>query len=293
MLKSVGILVAGIALVSGAAWWNATGARTETAPEIPMQPAAIEASVASTEIVALATTPPAPANLAVESPAAAPIVPESSFALGGILSEAIVPIANPTRYASLRGLVTDGSERPIAGATVTLLVAGVSLDELASLQVDGFPPAASLANNALKTRRTEAARDALFALPDHRYTAETDELGQFLIEGIRYKGHAMVGVEAENFALTQESLDMVENVASEVKLALTPGKVVLGKIVTPSGESVVGARIGVYAVKVSSPDSIAATDRRGDSSKSTRKSGSSSSSGEGGSGRPSGRSTFT
>ncbi|MBX3176867.1 MAG: sigma-70 family RNA polymerase sigma factor [Candidatus Hydrogenedentes bacterium] len=250
MMKAAALAIAGLVLVSGAIWWRAGvsdwGTASVAAPAPP--PAALNA----------ATSPDAPADSAVP-PVEVAAIPETSPALSPADSapalvslDAIAPIANPTRYAALAGTVVDDAQRPIPGATVTLLVAGFSNEAASTIHLEGFPPAAPLANQRLENRRRMEAQLAAYSLPGHRYTAKADESGQFLIEGIQYQGTAVVAAEAEGFTLIQQSLEIAENTVADVKFSLAPARTIVGRIVTPSGEPIADARVATFSVTVRS-----------------------------------------
>lgn len=109
MIKAAGIIAALVAVVSGIAWWSSTvPAKERVAESIPVR--TLESSAATAPTI---ETPSKASTVESEATTEAPNGDSSNPApLGRELFD-ITPIPNPTRYASLRGTVTDSAERRI------------------------------------------------------------------------------------------------------------------------------------------------------------------------------------
>lgn len=236
MKKGIGISV-GLVAVLLAAWWYSSARPTVSGPVIAAGVADTSAEedtttgAAATGDATAATSVPAAENEAEAKSSGSPDESPSTLQLWQASSPdagqyAPKPIADPTKYGAIAGLVLDELGRTIPGAHVDVLVYGGPLPTT---------------KNITTLQDTQAISNELWKSDAYRYSAKTDGNGAFLIDEIRYAGTASLVCRAPGYTHSTTSCAVEPETTAEVTLKLNAARAIHGKVVTPSGRPVVGA----------------------------------------------------
>ncbi len=237
--------VAGMAIVAGSfSWGNRDrGTTGEGRGNTIVLAQRTEAPTPAPEAITPETeTPPATVVRSEESPHSAP--PPALRTIADIL-----PIAQPTDYASLSGVVEDMAGQPIPGATVSALVAGVTLEETAGLSLEGYPEPTEGMAGAIFSERPHRVLERAFATPGHQFRAQSGAGGGFLLRDIPYYGETRMLAEADGYAPEMQRTQLTAAPHSEVHFALRSARPLRGRIVTPTGTGVVDGRVAVTGTR--------------------------------------------
>lgn len=215
--KAIAVAAAAV-LIAGGAYWAITHRAPSqenspvTAETVQAKP--VESASASTPVHRMTAPPPA---------AALPIEPGEDSKL--VITP--VEIKNPKDYVTLRGLVVDSRDVPVAGAEVSIAALGLPK-----------PPAAANPDVLLAH---QTAYKKYLGNRGHYWNGATDESGEFVISGIRFKGATLITARAPGYmaAMKYLALDDPDKTSQEtITLRLTPGTTLYGLLLGPTGQPV-------------------------------------------------------
>ncbi len=149
-------------------------------------------------------------------------------------------IADPAEYASISGYVLEKDGTPIRGAEIILMAVGFTEEE------------ASRDSSVIETGLSWS----------HHFTATSRHDGAYQITGIRYKGVAMMFVNAEGYGQSLRDIKMFSiqpgEALQDVDMFLSPGMSITGRVLTADG-----LPVGDATVFESGMGSLAHTDQVG------------------------------
>ncbi|MCC6698783.1 MAG: sigma-70 family RNA polymerase sigma factor [Candidatus Hydrogenedentes bacterium] len=203
-----GVVAALVLVVAAGAWYlvHRSAADSEAAvSRLQIKPSAQSAPTAPAVPESAPATLIAPAQQ-VEDP-----VPTQSLVDPSLIED-------PSQYITISGLVKDGTERPIAGARVLLVVAASQ---------------GRLGENFLREGYLQRSKT---------YETTSGGLGQYEISGIRHMGNAMLCAIVPGFAGNSLQFDIVPGKTYPDKdLDMTPGITIQGSLSAEDGAMVTDA----------------------------------------------------
>lgn len=137
-------------------------------------------------------------------------------------------IKDPAQYGSVSGTVVDTYNSPVEDATVQVFASGAG-DSPDNLQ------------DTLIARQNSA----------HRFTAQTDPAGRFIVQRIAYEGNAVVTAQADGYNAARPVRIVIRpgDSAANLRITLEPGKGLYGRVLSPDGKPVTDGAVNLVAYR--------------------------------------------